>query len=342
MTVPPGILQIGFGNFGPTHLNAWRSLGMANRLHIVDPSPAARAACIELGMPAERVAGDAVDFLDRVGIVDVVAPTDLHRGICAPLLESGKHLFIEKPMTTTVVDAEDLAAVAARHENVVQVGFYFRGHPLAGAVKAAVDAGQLGDLRYIAGRFHGYKRARADSGVVQNDAVHFIDQANWMAGSLPVEVDAVTRDHFGRGFDDFALIRMFYASGLIASIEVGCIQPGRWNDDIVPGATQTKEFTVAGSLGGAEIDYQTFELTFHKVRHELDGGLWRPVGEGSEKPHVERVEPWQVVAGELRAFMASVETGSPVMAPMDDCGIGIARIFEAVYRSSETGRRAAL
>ena len=274
------ILQIGFGNFGPTHLAAWRLLGLADGLFVVDPDAGARQRCRDLGLPEGRVGAEASEFLDQADLVVVLAPTDLHFEVCKPLLAAGKHLFIEKPMTATLAEAEGLRDF--RRDQIIQVGFYFRAHPLAQRAKQEVDDGRLGDLRYVSARFHGYKRARGDSGVVGNDAVHFIDQANWMMGALPNAVDAVTRDHFGRGYDDLALIRLFYPSGALAHIEVGCIQPGRWNDNIVPGATQTKEFVVAGSEGAAEIDYQINELRLHKVRHELTDGLWRPNNQGVE------------------------------------------------------------
>ncbi|MDP7546742.1 MAG: Gfo/Idh/MocA family oxidoreductase [Alphaproteobacteria bacterium] len=334
------ILQIGFGNFGPTHLAAWRSLVLADGLYVVDPSTAAQRRCRDLGLPGDRVGGAAAEFLELADLVVVLAPTDRHFEVCQPLLAAGKHLFIEKPMTATLAEAEGLRDLL--QDQVVQVGFYFRAHPLAQIVKGEVEVGRLGDLRYISARFHGYKRARGDSGVVGNDAVHFIDQANWMMGALPVAVDAVTRDHFSRGLDDLALIRLFYPSGALAHIEVGCIQPGRWNDNIVPGSTQTKEFVVAGSEGGAEIDYQTHELRLHRVRHELDDGLWRPDNRGVEMPYAPVVEPFQVVAGEFAAFLDAVDGKAAPLAGIEECGVGMARILDAIHRSSAQEQRIAL
>jgi predicted dehydrogenase len=329
------ILQIGFGNFGPTHLAAWRALGLADGLHVVDPGAEARQRCRDLGLPGDRVGAAMDQFLEQAELVVVLAPTDRHFEVCQPLLKAGKHLFIEKPMTATLAEAEGLIKLCG--DQAVQVGFYFRAHPLAQRVKQEVDSGALGALRYVSASFHGFKRARGDSGVVGNDAVHFIDQANWMMGGL-----AVTRDHFDRGYDDLALIRLFYPSGAIANIEVGCIQPGRWNDNIVPGSTQTKEFVVAGSEGAAEIDYQTSELRLHRVRHELIDGLWRPNNRGVEMPHGAIVEPFEVVAGEFAAFLDAVDGKAPVLAGIEECGVGMARVLDAVHRSAALEQRITL
>ena len=334
------ILQIGFGNFGPTHLAAWRVLGLADELYVIDPDEAARRRCMDLGIAPDRVSGTVSDFLDQADLVVILAPTDLHLEVCLPVLKTGKPLFIEKPMTANLNDAQALRDLI--REQVVQVGFYFRAHPLAQLAKEEVDKGRLGDLRYISGRFHGHKRARSDSGVVANDAVHFIDQANWMMGELPLEVDAVTKDHFGRGHDDFALIRLFYPSGALAHVEVGCIQPGRWNDNIVPGATQTKEFMVSGSEGAVEIDYQVNDLQVHRVRHELVEGIWRPDNRGVEKPYCTVVEPYQVVAAEFQAFLDAVDGKALPLAGVDECGVGMARTLEAIECSSIENRRVLL
>jgi len=333
----PTILQIGFGNFGPTHLAAWRLLGLADGLYVVDPDGQARQRCLELGLPASQICATPAEFLDRADLVVVLAPTDRHFEVCRPVLTAGKHLFIEKPMTATLVEAQAMRDLCG--DQVVQVGFYFRAHPLAVRAREEAASGRLGALRYISARFHGYKRARGDSGVVGNDGVHFIDQANWMMGELPVAVDAVTRDHFGRGYDDLALIRLFYPSGALANIEVGCILPGRWNDNIVPGATQTKEFVVAGSEGAAEIDYQTNQLRLHRVRHELVDGLWRPHNQGVEMPHAAVVEPHQVVAGEFTAFLDAVVGRGAPLAGIDECGVAMAQTLDAIYRAADEQRR---
>ena len=334
------ILQIGFGNFGPTHLAAWRALGLADDLYVVDPDEAARRRCMDLGIAPDRVSGTVTDFLEKADLVVILAPTDLHLEVCRPVLNAQKPVFIEKPMTANLNDALALKDLVG--DQVVQVGFYFRAHPLALRAKEELEEGRLGDLRYIAGRFHGFKRARSDSGVVANDAVHFIDQANWMTGELPLEVDAVTKDHFGRGHDDFALIRLFYPSGTLVHVEVGCIQPGRWNDNIVPGATQTKEFMISGSEGAVEIDYQVNDLQVHRVRHELVEGIWYPKNRGIEKPYGAVVEPYQVVASEFQAFLDAVDGKRLPLADVDECGVGIARILEAIQKSSTENQRVPL
>jgi predicted dehydrogenase len=117
------VLQMGFGGFGATHLEAWRRLGAD--LWIADPDPAARANAAKL-LPAERVVADTDEVLDRVDLVDIVAPTHQHVPLCIAAIEAGKDVFVEKPLTLDVAEARLLEDVVAASDAILQVGYYFR------------------------------------------------------------------------------------------------------------------------------------------------------------------------------------------------------------------------
>ena len=332
------VLQVGCGNFGPTHLRAWFELGFADRLFVADPSPAALDVCRRLNLAESRLAADYRELIDRVDLVDVLSPTDTHVAICETALAAGKHVFVEKPLTGDPAAAARLAERVVASGRCLQVGFYFRFHPLSRHAKARIAAGALGTMRLLQGRFVGFKRARADSGAVLNDVIHFIDLANWLLEAEPVEVYAVMRDHFGRGLEDFVILLLRYPGDVVVNLEAGYIQPGRWNDNFVPGATATKEFTASGSEGAIEIDYHIGHLVEHRVRHVWLDGLWRPVFEDSAMPHLAHTEPVAVVRDELAAFLETVAGNRPCDADVIDCGVLPARIVAAAFESSRANR----
>lgn len=337
------VLQVGFGGFGPVHLEAWCKLGFRDRLWIADPDPKARERALDYGLPADRLIADYREALDKIAIVDVVAPTDLHTEICQQAIIAGKDVFAEKPLTMGLAEARDLSALVHRHGCILQVGFYFRHHPLSLHLRDRVAGGDLGALRYLSGQFTGFKRARRDVGATGNDAVHFIDLFNWLLGAPPVEVYAIRRDHFGRGLDDLALILLTYPDNVVGKIEAGYIQPGRWVDDIVPHALNTKEVQICGSDGAIEIDYQVNRLTWHKIRHECrDDGLWWPAFGDARTPMIERRQPVDVVASQLRRFLDHVAARDTPEANVDSAGVDIACIFEAIDRSATENRPIAL
>ena len=333
-----GILQVGFGGFGQTHLAAWRHLGLQSDLWIADPDPAARDRA-KIHLAAERVVADYRSILAQVDAVDVVAPTQQHVPICIAAIEAGKDVFVEKPLTLQVDEARQLAGIVEASDRILQVGYYFRHHPLAQYARQRVAAGDLGTLRYLAGSFGGFKRARADIGVTANDAVHFLDLFNWVMGSPPSEVFCVQRDHFSRGSEDLSLITLTWPNGTVGKIEASYIQPGRQPDTVMPNAITTKTVDICGSEGALEIDFQAERLTWHRVRHERrDDGSWHPVFADALIPKLEPRGPVEVVASQLREFLQHVQQRTVPKADVRRCGVDMAILLEAIGQSADEGR----
>ncbi|MGH6945553.1 MAG: Gfo/Idh/MocA family protein [Geminicoccaceae bacterium] len=332
------VLQAGFGGFGPTHLQAWLRKGFGRHLWIADPDPSARARAA-LHLPAERIVADYREVLEDADLVDVVAPTEEHVEICIAAIEAGKDVLVEKPLTLRVDEAQRLAEIVAASDRILQVGYYFRHHPLARYARDRVTRGDLGRLRYLSGNFYGLKRARGDIGVTANDAVHFLDLFNWLIGAAPVEVFAVQRDHFGRGLDDLSVILLTWPDGTLAKIEASYIQPGRQPDAVMPNALTTKTVEVCGSEGALEIDFQAERLIWHRVRHERrDDGLWHPVFGDAIVPKLEPRGAVEVVASQLTEFLDHVEHRTAPEADVRSCGVAMAVLLDAIALSARTNR----
>ena len=334
----PRVLQAGLGGFGEQHLKAWQALGVVDRLWIADPDAGRRASAQQrFGIPAERAVSDPTQLFDDVDVVDVVTPTDSHYALAAAALVSGRDVFIEKPMTMNAAEARYLDALTRGRRRIVQVGYSFRWHPSSLRAKAIVGAGTLGDLRYFSGMFMGFKRARRDVGVTQTDAVHFIDLINWLTGARPERVYAVTRDHFGRGLDDLSIVLLDYPHGVVAKVESGYIQPGRWRDRVVAGAMTTKTMTVCGSTATIEIDYEQGQFDLHRVQHQQRDGIWTAIHDGTQSFADGPVGPEQMVAAELESFLDAVHTRQPPAAGVHASVVIMARIVEAIHESAARG-----
>jgi UDP-N-acetylglucosamine 3-dehydrogenase len=336
------VLQAGYGAFGPVHLEAWLRLGCGGQLWLADPDPAARDRAAAWNLPQDRVVADFRSVLGEVDVVDVLTPTPQHHEVCAAALAAGRDVFCEKPLTLRTDEAERLAAQAENHGRILQVGYYFRHHPLFRHARERIVAGDLGELRYLSGTFAGFKRARADIGVTASDAVHFLDYFNWLIGAPPARVQAIRRDHFGRGLDDLALILLEWPNGVVGRIEAGLIQPGRHADLITPGALTSKEVALCGSEGAFEIDFPAERLIWHRVRHERQDGLWRPVFEDARIKHLPPATAVDVLASELREFLGHVAARSRPDADATRSGIDIARLLAAIERAAATGRAGAV
>lgn len=332
---PQAVLQVGCGSFGPTHLEAWRRLGLRGSLWVADPDPEARARAAACDVPAARIVADYADVLREVDMVDIVAATDRHVEISLAAIAAGKDVFVEKPLTLIPEEARELAEAVEHSDRVLQVGYYFRHHPLTSYARERIARGELGALRYLSGNFSGFKRARKDVGCTANDAVHFLDLFNWLLGAPPVEVFAVQRDHFGRGLEDLSLILLTYPSGALAKVETGYIQPGRQPDNVIPNALTTKAIEVCGTDGALEIDYQAERLVWHRVRHELhDDGFWRPVFGDALIPKLEPRGPVEVLMSQFTEFLGHVQRRTRPEADARRAGVDIALLYDAIMRSA--------
>lgn len=328
------ILQVGLGNFGKRHLEAWHRLGHGGRLWVAELDEGKWSETATFNVPRERLVRDPARILPHVDVVDVVTPTDSHFELCSRALEAGKDVFVEKPMTMTSEEARRLAELAERRRRLVQVGYYYRFHPISERLRTEVEAGQFGRIRYLSGSFMGFKRARTDVGVTHTDGIHFLDLFNWLLDSAPSEVYAVCRDHFNRGLEDFSIVLLTYPDGTLAKVESGYVQPGRWNDKVVPGALTTKEITVVGEQRTAGVDFETESLTLYDAHHELRNGVWTAVVGAAARPAVEPCAPVQMVMRELAGFLHAVEVRKGSGPGPIDAGVHLAVLMEAIYESA--------
>jgi len=327
------VLLVGCGPFGLLHAQAWAQLGHGERLWLADPSPATLER-VRWAVPAAGAVARWEDALAAADVVDIAAPLPVRMGIAVAALRAGKDVFLAAPAAATPAEAADLAAAQAAGGGLLQVGYLHRFHPIAMALRDEVRAGSFGALHHLDGRFHGFKRARPETGVVLDDAAHAIDLCNWLADSRPERVHAVLRDRLGRGHDDFALLQLLYPGDAVASIQVGLRQPGRWNDPLVAGATATRTLAVSGEAAAAEADFVADRLRFHGVRHVLGRGTWRPVNDGVHEPHFGRIAPVELLAAALGGFLGHIERRTQPEAGLGPCGLGMAAILDAVFRSA--------
>ncbi len=330
------VLLAGYGNYGPTHAQAWRSVGLGATLIVADPDPAARARALADGIDAGNIVEDFRSCLDAVDIVDAVVPLSLHMMVAEAALLAGKHLALEKPATANTADAARLAAMAVQSGKVVQIGYPMRFHPLAIALKDLLTKGTLGDPVYLAGESSGFKRLRSDVGVLRNDAVHLLDLTRWLLGRVPDRIFAVLQDDLGRGVESLACVVLRYADGVVARIEAGRTGVGHNPDPIVPGGITTQVFSVVGSKGAAEIDFHSGVLLHRPAVFRNDEHMSLP--ELQDAVVTENLFcSWPDVTGRaFSAFIDSIDTGRLAQVPVCEAGLDMAILCEAIETSAES------
>ncbi|UOV06338.1 Gfo/Idh/MocA family oxidoreductase [Pseudoxanthomonas sp. F37] len=198
-----GVAIVGTGMIGAVHRRAALLAGAVVRG--VSASSPERGAEVAEAWDVPRAYRDIGEALadPQVQVVHVCTPNHLHRAMAQAALEAGKHVICEKPLATTLHDAEALSALAASAGLVATVPFVYRYHPVVREARARIARGDLGPLRLIHGSYlqdwlldpasnnwrvdpalGGASRVFADIGS------HWCDLVEWVSGERFVDVSA--------------------------------------------------------------------------------------------------------------------------------------------------------
>ncbi|MDX6504839.1 MAG: hypothetical protein QOE29_1964, partial [Gaiellaceae bacterium] len=261
MAEPLRVGVIGCGAIATAvHLRVLRALPGARVTAVADPSPEARERAGRLAPGAALHAG-AGELLARsdVDAVVVTAPSGLHAELALATLASGRHLYLEKPIATTLADGERVAAAARAAGVVAAVGFNWRFQPLVARARELVRAGTIGELRAASSvfcepaRLPAWKQRRADGGGVLLDlGSHHFDLIRWLLDAEVAGVEATLRSEASE--QDVASVELTMADGREAS----CVFSFR--------APQAHALELVGERGVLRIDRTARTLTLRGAR----------------------------------------------------------------------------
>lgn len=179
------IAVIGGGHLGRIHTRLLKTQEQVELVGVVDPIVAARERiATEFSVPTFA---HHQELDGRVQAAIVAATTEHHHQLCVDLLNRGIHVFVEKPITTSVALADEMVNVARERQLVLQVGHVERFNPAWQAVSS-----NLHRPRFIeAVRASGYTFRSTDIGVVLDLMIHDLDLVLAVVRSVVVEIDAV-------------------------------------------------------------------------------------------------------------------------------------------------------
>jgi predicted dehydrogenase len=149
-----GAAVIGTGFIGTVHVQALRRLGVQLR-GVLGSSPergAERAAAI--GVPHAYESLDALLADDSVDVVHVTSPNHAHYPQVKAILSAGKHVICEKPLAMTSAQSAEMVGIARASGKVAAVCYNIRFYPLNQEARGMVEAGEIGDIRFVSGHYH--------------------------------------------------------------------------------------------------------------------------------------------------------------------------------------------
>ena len=153
----PRLAVLGCGYWGSNHIRTLKGLGV---LHAVSDLNRARAEGFASEQDCLAIEPEALFSRDDVDAIVLALPPQFHAEMAIRAVEAGKDVLVEKPVALTVADAEREVAIAKARGRIFMVGHVLRFHPAFEKLKSLVDAGELGEVRYIhshrlgLGKFH--------------------------------------------------------------------------------------------------------------------------------------------------------------------------------------------
>lgn len=210
MNKPVHVAVVGAGQFGRNHLRVVSSLPNAKLVAICDADPArAKAAAEEFGVPA-------VELSNLVGLADaaiVAVPTSAHAAIGCALLNAGLDVLMEKPIASTLEEAQQLIDAADHNSRILQIGHLERFNPAVQAVTKRITTPLFFEIH----RMSLFSPRSLDVDVVLDLMIHDLDIVLSMVGSLPEEVRAAGIRILSEKVD-IANVRLAFPGGCVANI----------------------------------------------------------------------------------------------------------------------------
>jgi predicted dehydrogenase len=211
MTTSLRVAVVGVGHLGQHHARVLAAIPGVELVGVADVRPdQARAIAGRFGT---RAFDDHRDLLGKVDAVSVAVPTALHRAVAGAFLAEGVATMVEKPLTTSLAEAEELVGLARSRGAVLQVGHIERFNPAL----QALDALPLRPKYIAAERLSTYTFRSTDIGVVLDLMIHDIDLVLSLVPTPVRSVQAVGVSVFG-GHEDIADARVEFEDGCVVNL----------------------------------------------------------------------------------------------------------------------------
>jgi predicted dehydrogenase len=276
-----------------------------------------------------RTTDDCKELLTAtdIDVIAVVTPVWTHYELAKAALENGKHVFVEKPFTTTTAQAEELIELADRKNLKIMVDHTFLFTGAVKRIRQFMDDGTLGNLYY-------YDSTRVNLGLFQHDvnviwdlAPHDLSIMDYLIKEKPEAVVATGERHLN-GVADIAFINIFYPNNIIGHINVNWLSPVKVRTTLIGGE---KKMLVWNDLEADEkikvydkgVQMTTGEGVYQLLVSYRSGDMWAP-----------RVEQVEALREEASYFADCILNDKK---PFNDgiAGLHVVKMLEAADRSLE-------
>ena len=321
------VAVVGLGYWGPNLLRNLYEGRACDRIVCCDLDEQ-KLAKIGRRYPDLELEKDLSRILERddIDACVVATPVSSHYPIGEQVLSAGKHLFLEKPLTSSREQAESLIELAEKNNRVLMVGHVFEYSPPVTKIKQIIEEGELGQIYYISSSRVNLGLHQKDVSVIWDLAPHDFSILFHWVDETPSRVSSMGRDYVQRGIPDVAFINLQFPSGCIAHVQVSWLSPSKLRRTTIIGSEKMlvyddTETTEKVKIYDKGVNYKDPE-TFGEYHLSYRAG-------DVISPRLETFEPLQT---EMKHFIECCEKGA---RPKSDgySGLRVIKTLEAAEQS---------
>lgn len=220
------IAAVGIGAWGKNLARTVFQMPEANLYTCCDPNEDFLRQA-QINYPGTKTTQDFQTVIDDANVEAVViaAPAVFHHQLAKQALLAGKHVFVEKPLTLDVSDAEELVRLSAECNRVLMVGHLLLYHPAVTKIKELISSGELGRLYYAYAQRVNLGKVRKDENALWSFAPHDISVMLHLLEGVPESVAARGESYLQPGVEDVVFINMQFPDKRMAQIQVSWLDP---------------------------------------------------------------------------------------------------------------------
>jgi predicted dehydrogenase len=324
---------IGCGYWGPNLIRNLLANRKCDRITICDANEENLERARER-FPHLRCVSRVEELLadSSVEAVLIATPVSTHFPLATACLESGRHTFVEKPLASSVVEAEKLIQLADRTGATLMVGHTFEFSPPVVKIKEIIESGTLGDIYYISAIRVNLGIHQKDISVVWDLAPHDLSMLFYWLDEAPSAVAMMGGAYVRPSISDVAFINLQFASGTIANIQVSWLSPSKLRQTTIVGSQKMLIYDDTNAMERVKVFDRGVEfrdpVTFNEYTLTYRTG-------DIVSPAIPTTEPLQL---ELEHFLDCAAKGE---RPRTDglSGLRVVRVLEAIERSGKNGNR---
>lgn len=323
----PSISVIGAGNWGKNLIRNFFDLGVLKAICDEDPASIEQMQQLYPTCDVSNSFKKILSFKD-IPAVAIATPAETHFELAFESLRAGKHVFVEKPLTLSEKDAQELINLAKKNELVLMVGHLLQYHPAFIKLKELAHHGDLGRINYIYSHRLNLGKIRREENILWSFAPHDISMLLSLAGEEPESVLATGGNYLHKKIADVTTTHLDFSSGLKAHIFVSWLHPFKEQKLVVVGDQKMAVFD--DTLPWEE------KLLIYPHQVKWENNIPIPTRGIPEKVSIPYAEPLKM---ECEHFLNCLKSGKQALTNGEE-GLRVLKVLNASERSlNENGLR---